>query len=636
MSQPTSDDHVDDLADQAIMKCLNLTEPKSFFLFAGAGSGKTRSLVGAVDRFIDEHGSDLRLSGQKIGIITYTNKAADEIRQRLKFDWRVTVRTIHAFAWSLIGGYNHDIRKWLAGNLAAEIAELEDLIARGRAGTKAAVERARSLEAKQRRLASLPAIKAFVYSPTGDNRTRDSLNHAEVIKMTAEFLTTKSGLRNSLVAAYPVLLIDESQDTNAGLMDALFSVEAEFGARFSLGLFGDMMQRIYNDGKAGLAEAVPDGWEKPAKKMNHRCPKRVIELINLIRKDDDGQEQQARSDAPEGIVRLFLFPENVADRPAAEQGVRKQMAEITDDQAWVDGPVKTLALEHAMAARRFGFHNFFAPLYRADLGTGLLDGTGPGIGLFARELAPLVKALLANDKFAAANIVRKSSPLLSKERLKAAGNEQLAMLRRANAAAEVLKQYWDDGKEPTLADVLQHVATTQIFAVPDVLKPFVEIPVDGAAAAESDAEADDEEDAEDERVNRMLGAWREALQAPFSEIERYRDYVDGLSPFDTHQGVKGLEFPRVMVVLDDREMGGFMFSYEKLMGAKVQSDTDKQNEAAGKDSSIHRTRRLFYVTCSRAEQGLAVVNYTAAPSAVRSAMIQKGWFKENEIIARAD
>ena len=43
------DNHIDDGVDAKIAECLNLDDPKSFFLFAGAGSGKTRSLVKALE-----------------------------------------------------------------------------------------------------------------------------------------------------------------------------------------------------------------------------------------------------------------------------------------------------------------------------------------------------------------------------------------------------------------------------------------------------------------------------------------------------------------------------------------------------------------------------------------------------------
>jgi DNA helicase-2/ATP-dependent DNA helicase PcrA len=622
MTGLNADDLVDAEADETIRGCLDLTAPRSFFLYAGAGSGKTRSLVQAVRDLCKRQGHRLTLTGQKIAIITYTNAACDEILQRLEFDPRVDASTIHAFAWSLIRGYDADIRKWLDANLLAEIAELEEKQAKGRGG-KAALERAQSIESKTRRREILPEIVRFVYSPTGDNRRRDSLNHAEVIAMTAALLDSKPGLRRLLIARYPILLIDESQDTARRLMDALLSVQAAFPAQFCLGLFGDTMQRIYGDGKAGLAEAIPDAWAKPRKAMNHRCPRRVIALINKIRDDDDKQEQQSRSDAAEGTVRLFLAPETVANRREVEAAAMSRMAELTGDEGWLPGRdgVKTLALEHLMSARRFGFELFFEPLYAYEpMRTGLLDGTGGGLGFFIRELLPLAKALATGDRFAIAAAIRQTSPLLDRQRLAQAGQKQQEQLARAKAACDGLKALLMAENPPTLRALLRYVAATELFIIPDVLLPFIpEVPVDQAAA-------EPEDDAKTE-----AGGWRRALDAPFPEIERYERYVHGVSQFDTHQGVKGREFPRVMVVISDDEARGFLFSYGKLMGTKEKTKTDRENEAAGNDTSIDRTRRLFYVTCSRAEESLAIVYYSDNPSLAGTALLERGWFADDEI-----
>ena len=146
-----ADDQFDAAADETILGCLNLEKPRSFFLYAGAGSGKTRSLVEAIRRVCHEQGRRLWLTGQKIGVITYTNAACDEIKQRLEFDPRVEVSTIHAFAWSLIAGHDGNIRQWLATRLLQDVAELEQAQAKGRPGSKAATDRARSIESKLRR-----------------------------------------------------------------------------------------------------------------------------------------------------------------------------------------------------------------------------------------------------------------------------------------------------------------------------------------------------------------------------------------------------------------------------------------------------------------------------------------------------
>ena len=141
-----------------------------------------------------------------------------------------------------------------------------------------------------------------------------------------------------------------------------------------------------------------------------------------------------------------------------------------------------------------------------------------------------------------------------------------------------------------------------------------------------------EEDQEAEGDVDETAAWRMALEASVDQIDRYDRYVRGESQFDTHQGVKGLEFPRVMVIISDDEARGFLFNYDKLFGAKAKSKTDLDNEASGKETTIDRTRRLFYVTCSRAEKSLAIVYYAADPAASRDAMIKQGWFEPSEIV----
>lgn len=61
------------------------------------------------------------------------------------------------------------------------------------------------------------------------------------------------------------------------------------------------------------------------------------------------------------------------------------------------------------------------------------------------------------------------------------------------------------------------------------------------------------------------------------------------------------------------------------------SDTDNSNISKGIDSDLDRTRRLFYVTCTRAEKSLAVVAYTSDPKIFKATAIKKGYFLEEEI-----
>ncbi|ODJ87786.1 DNA-dependent helicase II [Candidatus Thiodiazotropha endolucinida] len=613
---------------ETMSACLDLEKPRSFFLYAGAGTGKTRAVVEAMNIFRSRYGTQFRQSGQKVAVITYTNAACDEIRRRIDFDPIFAVSTIHSFAWEQICTYHKDISAWLRVRLAADIAELEERQTKGRAGTKAAVERKVQIESKHNRLQHLDAIKQFTYNPNGENIGKNSLNHAEVIALSAAFLADKPLMRQVLIRKHPVLLIDESQDTQKDLIDAVFALQAKHPDKFCLALFGDTMQRIYADGKVDLEQAVPADWEKPALVVNHRCPKRIVTLLNQIRSEADGAQQEPREDAQEGVLRLFLVNDvDDVDKLKAEAEAAQVMAETASDDDWMNQEtIKVLTLEHHMAARRGGFAGFFEPLYRIDrFRTGLLDGTLSGVAFFARQVLPLVEALRSEDRFGVAQVVKEYSPLVSADRL-SANEASLEEIRKAGESVESIFSLWDDGTDPVLLDVLKTIAHEGLFGIPDVFAPIL-----------SDTDAEEEEaepvpeDAEDDG-NPAIDAWREALSVPFSQLRAYVEYISDRSPFGTHQGIKGLQFPRVMVILDDNEARGFMFSYDKLLGAKALTATDEKNQLEGKDTSVDRTRRLFYVTCSRAEKSLAVVAYTKEADKMAKHMSDLDWFENDEIV----
>ncbi|UXH38397.1 UvrD-helicase domain-containing protein [Pseudomonas promysalinigenes] len=606
-------------ADEVIQECLNLDRPKSFFLYAGAGSGKTHSLVMAVKTLKDREWQRLTFEGRQIAIITYTNAACEEIARRLEYDPLVVVSTIHAFSWRMIQGFNDDIREWLRVKLTADIDELNDKLGRAKGKNKTYLANEASRDSKSRRLNSLDEITTFTYSPTGDNRGQQALNHSEVIQMAAAFIP-RPPLLNVMTDLHPVLLIDESQDTYGPLMDAFLQAQALVPERFCLGLLGDMMQRIYNDGKVRLEEAIPKDWAVPEKRINRRCPTRVVELINVIRKSADTHQQTPKPGAVAGTVRMFCTQQTPGQGFGLEDVIAQRMADITDDDQWAVGRSgrKTLILEHKMAGRRMGFEGVFTPLYQVEhLRTGLLDGTLPILKLFFERVLPILQAAKTND-FSLMEAVRLHSPLLDPKSIRAAP-DQLALLETVGGATRALCELFDE-KDPLISDVAHVLFQTGLLDLPERL----------VAALLLGSTTDDPPDTSD-RDALETHAYQVLIGRPFSEMQAFAGYTEGLSPFDTHQGVKGLEFPRVMVILNDEEAGGFLFSYEKLLGVKPASDSDIKNQREGKDDSLARTRRLLYVTCSRAEQSLAIVVYTAEPELARQRVIDAGWFKDEEV-----
>ena len=558
-----------------------------------------------------EQGEKLLMKGKQIAVITYTNAACDEISRRLQYKSIFSVSTIHSFLWELIKNYQVDIKTWIMESVQKEIEELKQKqtkTSRGKAGEK----RAETIKKKTERLAKIRSIQKFSYNPNGDNVGYDSLSHSEVIKMSTEFIATEPTMQDILTSKYPILLIDESQDTKKELIDALLIVCEKYGEKFIVGMFGDTMQKIYNDGKDNLAKCIPDNWVKPVKIMNHRSAKRIVTLANSIRSSVDDQKQQARSDAEEGIVRLFITSKS-NNKEYVEKRVAEMMVQDTGDIGWNDEEdYKSLILEHHMAASRFGFSELYMPLSNSKkFDTSLREGSIPELSILSKIVFPLLVAYQSGNDFEVAKIIRKNSPLLNKEVFITGLNNQVELLRKAEEAVELLMKLWNDGKVPTCLEVLKSIRDTGLFKVGNR--------VDEVLADYSQDE------------NEKITALRTALSAPFYELERYALYVSDNTRFATHQGVKGLEFPRVMVILDDAQARGFLFSYEKLFGVKAQSDTDEKNAHDGKDTSITRTARLFYVACTRAKKSLAIVAYTENEEMVRDTALANGWFLENEI-----
>jgi DNA helicase-2/ATP-dependent DNA helicase PcrA len=625
----------DDGADLQIRECLDPSNPRSFFLYAGAGSGKTRSLKNALDWFREHHGAVFRRSGKKIAVITYTNAAADEIRERVGHDNLFPISTIHSFCWQQIGAFHSDIQAWLLATIPTEIAELQAKQLKGRIGSKAAQDRERLIASSKQRLEWLGTPRRFTYNPNGDNFGQDSLSHSEVLKIAAAFIQSKPSMQAVLVNKYPFLLIDESQDTNRGLLEAFFALAAANKGKFAMGLFGDTMQRIYLDGHPELERLIPEDWARPVKRLNHRSPRRVIALGNMLRAPIDHQSQIARVDSDAGLVRLFVAPNSTRDKPAFESRVRNRMADLCSDPDWrTEISVKTLTLEHHMAASRCGFLKMFQALDQdSRLSTGLRKGDLAGLRLFTERVVPLITAARAQDSFGVMAHLRATSPLLKQSLLARTSfpHDPLHPIRAGVGALLALNA--EDSATSFLA-VLRCIAEHKLFEIPAALRPFVfdEPASDVVESAPFDTNKQPGvQGASEESPPTGTEAWRAFLETSYNQIVPFAEYVTDRGPFRTHQGVKGLEFDRVLVILDDSDTRGFLFSYDKLFEAIPLSPTDRKHLTESTGGGITHTRRLLYVICTRAKKSLALVAYTEDSDALIASALRNEWFIQEEI-----
>lgn len=609
------ENNIDFQVDETLEKCILSTPRKSFFLFAGAGSGKTYSLVFLLKKIHNSIGKDLLLQGKNVAVITFTNAATDEIINRLDYSPIFHISTIHSFVWDVIKYYQADIKRLYCFYIEEDLKALEKKLEETeKKTTKTYLSNVEKFEYQKERLAKAQIIEKFVYNPNGSNPEYNALKHAEVIKISAQMILENKMLQRIIAQRYPILLIDESQDTKKELIDTFFEIQRNFADIFTLGLLGDQKQRIYADGKENIEDSIPIGWEKPVKRMNYRCAKRIIQLANNIGKDIDiHAEQRPREDANDGLIRLFVIQQREGlNKDEIEQNVMRIMSEQTQDAKWttIGTEVKVLTLEHMMAARRLGFSRFFAPLYKVSkYQMTFLQGSVSEIEFFTKEVLPIAESI-KEDGRVALEILKKYSPLLSGQNTEKPYELYLKCREEAIKVANLVNE------NGTIRVVVDEIIKSQLLTVPDVVRQAYML-------SPSDIE---------DTVEEELRAWVEVMDLPINMVRSYDDYVNHRSQFDTHQGVKGLEFDRVMVIIDDSELKGFLFSYDKLFGVKDLSNVDLKNRENGKETSIERTQRLFYVTCTRAKNSLAVVMYTNNPERVKTETIRKGWFEENEII----
>ena len=600
--------------DETLEKCILSSPRKSFFLFAGAGSGKTHSLVLLLKKIRDSIGKDLLLQGKNVAVITFTNAATDEIINRLDYSPVFHISTIHSFVWDVIKFYQTDIKRLYCQYIQEDIQVLYEKQEKAKSkATKIYLSNAEKIEHLKEKLEKAKTIEKFVYNPNGSNPEYNALKHAEVIKISAQMIMDSMMLQRIISQRYPILLIDESQDTKKELVDAFFKIQENFADIFTLGLLGDQKQRIYTDGKENMVNVIPSEWEQPVKKMNYRCAKRIIKLANTIGKDlDIHAEQTPREDADAGLIRLFIVQQHEGiNKDEVEQTVMKIMSDHTVDEKWFgkDADVKILTLEHMMAARRLGFEKFFGPLSKVSkYQMTFLQGTVSELEFFTKEIIPIADSMKGDGKIAL-ELLKTYSPLLRKQNSE---NSYELYLRCRDKAIEVRNLVNDNC---SIREVVKEVKDSNLLLVPEVISQASKL-----------TSADIIDDIDEE-----LQAWIAVMDLPINVVRLYDDYVNQRTRFDTHQGVKGLEFDRVMVIIDDSESKGFMFSYDKLFGVKELTETDIRHIEAGEESSVDRTQRLFYVTCTRAKESLAIVMYTSDSEKVKNKAISKGWFAEEEI-----
>jgi DNA helicase-2/ATP-dependent DNA helicase PcrA len=594
---------------------------RHFVLVAGAGSGKTTSLVKALAQIERTQGPVLRRNGQKIACITYTEVAVEEIRGDVGNDELFHVSTIHSFLWAIIKPFQNNLREWVRKRLEEKISEEQEKIEKPRTREATKVQAAEKIERYRRQLTEIDSVKNFRYG-TGSDYSNGVLGHSDILKIGPEFIAGYPLMQTVLTQRFPIIFVDESQDTEPAFVDALRQVARAFPLGFCLGFFGDPVQKIYMQGAGPIPPEA--GWETLNKPENFRCPQAVLRVINRIRAEDDGLQQirgrhvaaNEGEVAVEGSARVLILPADDRRQERLEEA-RRWLVDQDGDENWLEendeDALRMLVLVHRMAATRLGFPSLYGALNDKspeDLSTGLIDGTAWVVRPYTAYILPLVLARIEGREFELMRLLRKHCPRLQPDALAVGNTAGLLNDLREQVDELVVMLQADSGV--TTGDIARFISDKGLMAF-------------------------------DERYIRLIGVYSETanpigepapdnaglrfMQCDASELWGYRKYIEKLSPFATQQGIKGAEFEKVIVVVDDQEGQTNTFSYGKYFGVTEPSDRDRANAAAGKDSVIDRTRRLFYVCCSRALSDLAVVIFTDDTVRMRNALLERAFFE---------
>ena len=618
----------DTQADLDLRACLDERPQRSFVMVAGAGSGKTTSLVKALAHLGLTRRIELKTRGQRIACVTYTEVAVKEIWGDVGNDLLFHVSTIHSFLWAVIRPFQVNLKAWVVARIHEKIAEAQEHHDKPRTRPATRERLVGDIARYRRQLEAVEHRNHFAYG-AGSDFGRGVLGHTDVIAAAVELIDQSQLLRDVIASRYPVLFVDESQDTRSDIVAAFRRIAETTPVEFCLGFFGDPMQKIYMDG-TGVVDAPAD-WQRITKPENFRCPQRVLRVVNAIRQPGDGLVQtRGRMRSIDGVLvpvegsaKIFLLSAD-EHRSAKLARVREWLRRVNHDEHWVSedraADVRALVVVHRMAATRLGFPNLYGALNDnspSSIKEGLKDGTTWPLRPFLTYLLPLAMAVHEGRKFDVMTLLRAECPLLNSAGLAGANAPEVLMGLQASTI-ELTRLMRSN--EATLREILVFASNAGMLQLDEAWAKY--LGADPVVLAIDD-------DPEVQPVTAFLNCC-------VGELTGYRHYLEDLSPFATQQGVKGAEFERVLVLVDDEEgQNQRQFSYGKYFGMTALSDTDQENIVGGVDSVLDRTRRLFYVCCSRATRDLAVVMFVPDIATARIRVEEAGLFEPEDIVDEA-
>lgn len=635
--------------DKEVEKIIeHIEKGENFLLSGGAGCGKTYSLVQVIREVITRHPSS------KIACMTYTNASVHEIERRVDHP-NLNVSTIHDFLWDNIKNFQRELKASLIEMLNTEDSGI-------------------SLNGYEREVPSNFFDKDrepdFAIQYKEYLKLQDGIiSHDEVLKLSEKMFFKYPKIVSFVKSRYPFVFIDEYQDTNPLIVKILLEYFPKVSKKCVVGFFGDSMQAIYDDGVGNIdnyliTDENPDGCVyEVQKKQNRRCPRSVITLANFLRLDSLRQEPSTDLKAPnmtvdghvkEGTILFYYSDEDKTD-------VLKE--KLTSEFGWDFSDTrntKELRLTHNLIANEAGFETLMR-IHDSDKiieygkrirdyakMKGVLDDIKPQI---LEESIKLLSSRFPDDK-------KKWSPTKSQQDFintnSALYAEALTMPFESIACYIDKDQLLDDKSEEDAGkgtgsklsplnlhlhkiehciqlyldkdynEFMRFTSTKQITRASQ--KKELREGIDRIVNSYNDmtiSEVIDLADSlgicvKDDKLNSYIGSnpylWLRIKEVSYKEARNVYDYRIGNKPFSTQHKTKGLEYNNVLVILKS--------NWSNYDFASLFYDNGK------KESIVQRTKKLFYVCCTRAKECLVVYYPSASNQVVEGA---KKMFGEGNI-----
>ena len=512
----------------------------SFRVEAGAGSGKTYSLNRVIEWIQANKWSDYSRKKQNVVCITYTNAAVDVIAERLAKDSFVIPSTIHSFAWNAIKQYQNFLIDTVTTN-----------------------EEYQADDGDFNQVTEVTYTLGHRYKENGIQY----LYHDDVLKLFCALLDNAK-FRRVFANKYPLILIDEYQDTYKPIIDRFIEYFIEKETEPQFGFFGDAWQTIYQSNKA-CGKIENDKIEVIKKGSNFRSAPRIVQLLNELRPalpqksaidGFDGEIFAITCDDFSGVRRTERNFKN--DLPADElrerlNNIRQKIEEATPN----DENLKVLMITHKVLASQQGYEKLLD-----ILDDGLRDKEDPFLIFFTDKVEPIYHALATSNTQLLFDILGiKRYPITKK-------SEKAEWKNLYNQLIEVRAQ--------KAIDVLKTIIHSHLIPIPPNVDNWYRIYEDAP-----------------ETLYASGTSVQQFLSIEYAQFIAVRDFLYPDAQFSTEHGVKGEEYDNVVFVISK---GWSQYQFETY----APMITGKSPIPKAKVAAYERNRNLFYVCCSRPKKRL--------------------------------